>query len=402
MHIPAFTNQVGAYNQYAWQDWHVVNNLYGNVANSGGNQYTSKHSSKSPTIKSNGISPTDYTRIVREVEELRNYRVRERGFWYEGSYVHTDKTSDWTFIASYYAPLSYFPPVDHLVDDVRNESNVKARTKWHETRLQLGPDLAELKSTQSMIASNAIAFAKALQAARRKQWNLIPGILGMSKANVLYGKYPANRFLEYIYGWKPLVDSMYDAQEYMKQKSETAKAVLKATGRSRRTYEHVWEGGGGAAKHSVVALVKSQTEYLCSLERPKAFRLAGLGLSNPALIVWELVPFSFVIDWFIPIGNVLDAYSYNPALEFVEGFRSWSIEWTHTLTYSPPGWSWYDVNRREGGDSVTLQSGRLKERSREFYRQRLTGLEPPRLYAAKNPLSSQHIANASALVRSLL
>jgi hypothetical protein len=31
----------------------------------------------------------------------------------------------------------------------------------------------------------------------------------------------------------------------------------------------------------------------------------GSGISNPALVAWELVPFSFVADWFVPVGDWL-------------------------------------------------------------------------------------------------
>jgi hypothetical protein len=42
--------------------------------------------------------------------------------------------------------------------------------------------------------------------------------------------------------------------------------------------------------------------------RPNAADLpARLGLLNPAEVIWELVPFSFVADWFLPIGDYLSA-----------------------------------------------------------------------------------------------
>jgi hypothetical protein len=34
---------------------------------------------------------------------------------------------------------------------------------------------------------------------------------------------------------------------------------------------------------------------------------ATLGLLDPELVAWELVPFSFVADWFIPIGQWMEA-----------------------------------------------------------------------------------------------
>lgn len=32
-----------------------------------------------------------------------------------------------------------------------------------------------------------------------------------------------------------------------------------------------------------------------------------LGLTNPELVAWELVPYSFVADWFIPLGDWMAA-----------------------------------------------------------------------------------------------
>lgn len=37
--------------------------------------------------------------------------------------------------------------------------------------------------------------------------------------------------------------------------------------------------------------------------------MAQLGLLNPEIVAWELLPFSFVADWFIPIGSYLEARS---------------------------------------------------------------------------------------------
>jgi hypothetical protein len=35
--------------------------------------------------------------------------------------------------------------------------------------------------------------------------------------------------------------------------------------------------------------------------------LGALGLNNPAGVLWEKLPYSFVIDWFLPVGNYLEA-----------------------------------------------------------------------------------------------
>lgn len=40
------------------------------------------------------------------------------------------------------------------------------------------------------------------------------------------------------------------------------------------------------------------------------FALANqLGLINPGTVAWEIVPFSFLVDWFIPVGAWLNSFT---------------------------------------------------------------------------------------------
>jgi hypothetical protein len=40
--------------------------------------------------------------------------------------------------------------------------------------------------------------------------------------------------------------------------------------------------------------------------------IAGLGFNNPAKIVWNAIPFSFILDWMLPFGSVLDRLAVQP------------------------------------------------------------------------------------------
>lgn len=46
-----------------------------------------------------------------------------------------------------------------------------------------------------------------------------------------------------------------------------------------------------------------------SLANPITATLAGSGMLNPALIAWELTPFSFMADWVYPVGPYLEMLS---------------------------------------------------------------------------------------------
>jgi len=62
---------------------------------------------------------------------------------------------------------------------------------------------------------------------------------------------------------------------------------------------------------------------------------------NPSLATaWELVPFSFVVDWFIPLGDIFDDLSLNLLglkLKSADGTQSvkteWTASWEHTAKY---------------------------------------------------------------------
>jgi hypothetical protein len=34
-----------------------------------------------------------------------------------------------------------------------------------------------------------------------------------------------------------------------------------------------------------------------------------MGFINPAAVAWELVPFSFLVDWFLPVGDFLNSFT---------------------------------------------------------------------------------------------
>jgi hypothetical protein len=50
--------------------------------------------------------------------------------------------------------------------------------------------------------------------------------------------------------------------------------------------------------------------------------LAQTGFTNPVNLAWELLPFSFVVDWFLPIGPYLEALSAFDGLTLLDGSQT--------------------------------------------------------------------------------
>lgn len=63
-------------------------------------------------------------------------------------------------------------------------------------------------------------------------------------------------------------------------------------------------------------------------------RLAQTGIDNPALLAWELLPYSFVVDWFLPVGNYLESLNAFSGFSFVSGWVSYRTEQWYSVEYN--------------------------------------------------------------------
>lgn len=63
-----------------------------------------------------------------------------------------------------------------------------------------------------------------------------------------------------------------------------------------------------------------------------------LGLLNPLPVLWEALPASFVFDWFVPVGNFLDALNFRDSLEatyVVTSYDDWRVYGYKQSPYGP-------------------------------------------------------------------
>lgn len=118
-----------------------------------------------------------------------------------------------------------------------------------------------------------------------------------------------------------------------------------------------------------------------------------MGLADPASVLWELVPFSFVVDWFLPVGTYLEAANIAARARgtFITTVRDrhWAV-----------GGGWRD--------GYTSPSGYAESAPTQFFSRRvsinrtITTQLSAKLPTFRNPLSyngaGTKIANAIALV----
>lgn len=138
----------------------------------------------------------------------------------------------------------------------------------------------------------------------------------------------ANKWLEYQYGWRPLVSSIYDSYQALMYRR--LYSYMHVTGKAKDRYytlnkfsDVVWNGSSEEVGHFMKSRYKIVAEY--QIQNTVRQQLAGYTSLNPVSIAWELMPYSFVVDWVYNIGGYLK--NVESALLYKTGFvRGYTVQ----------------------------------------------------------------------------
>lgn len=181
-------------------------------------------------------------------------------------------------------------------------------------KASLGITLLEWKSSFGMIATQAGSLWQAMRALRRGDVYNCVRLLGARpdhRAKRVKDKYDRgwrldSLWLELNFGWAPLVDDIGKAVAVLGQEIPTKR--VRARGKSILDYNYtytwpqgrIWDNGLGYIRYEYVGDVISVNANLLLAKQ--------LGLTNPIAVAWDAVPFSFVVDWFLPVNKFLSSF----------------------------------------------------------------------------------------------
>jgi len=112
----------------------------------------------------------------------------------------------------------------------------------------------------------------------------------------------SSRWLEYSYAWVPLVVDTYNAGIALARIWGVPETF------SARTSSFVASSNSNTDREYDVAEQMERFQIIATYARPAVTNI--LGLESPESVMWEKLPYSFVADWFIPIGSYLAAQNY--------------------------------------------------------------------------------------------
>lgn len=227
-------------------------------------------------------------------------------------------------------------PIDIGADNIAKQ---KVLSSLDKAELQLGVMLAEMTTTMAMLTGHLTALYKHMSKAESFLQKLLKGgsnyrphlyqkVLrtratksGVKKLTRWLGKAAANRWLEYQYGWRPLMSDIYATSTLLDDQAKRRKIITGKGSHSSGvsptyTFPQVNDG--------LMYVIPNLTSgAFCRVDwevsNAVASQLNRLGLTNILEIGWELVPFSFVIDWVAPIGDYLAALGAGWGLTYLGG-----------------------------------------------------------------------------------
>lgn len=120
-------------------------------------------------------------------------------------------------------------------------------------------------------------------------------------------------WLEYWFGWSPAISDIYTAVDQLSQEPPYMNTKFKgAVSRPFSDIEPRW------GTQDWTGRMKIRTSANARLVNPNAFLHSQLGITNPASVVWELIPFSFLADWCFDVSSFLDSATDFIGLELSE------------------------------------------------------------------------------------
>lgn len=174
---------------------------------------------------------------------------------------------------------------------------------------QLAVSLAEANQSIVMIATRVNQLRDAVRALKRNDFHTLASLFKFDKKHKVFGhgKDLSKIWLELHFGWVPLLHDISDAIDSLQ--APLPRARIRAKAQAKDTYIEGSPLAYNSWARSTDVLVGYTMGAEVSVENPNLYLANQMGFVNPLSVAWELIPFSFLVDWFVPVSNFLNSFT---------------------------------------------------------------------------------------------
>lgn len=204
------------------------------------------------------------------------------------------------------------PLVNNLVMELRNK--IRDGDDFN-----LAVTFAERRETFGMITNSAKKLNKAAEQVLKNKHASACRTLGIpfrspyiKHGRKSFRQSASDYWLAINYGWLPTISDMTGAMIAADKVRHRNPTYISRVKDGFETVEYLTKDAIWPPYNSVWKFTHRCTrDHMVSLKMEAWFKITSptlktadqLGLLNPGLVAWERVPFSFVVDWFIPVGD---------------------------------------------------------------------------------------------------
>jgi hypothetical protein len=303
--------------------------------------------SGSPIIGSPPVGIYTYREWSGDDGRYESYNGYQRSKW--NSYQLSHRAARVSGKLSYRCPsghnydiaLQSLPPwgtcgFPHISDaqNLNRLSKLLAKIKGHSFNAAV--TVSQAGQLASMVTSNLSKLGRSVMALKHGDFAGAARCLGASprpsklKANDIGG-----RWLELQYGWLPSLSDTYEAAKaYESISNGPAKSRFSAKEEHKSTKTYLSSTING---DRMVAKGTYSRTYTFEMYEELGFS-RQLGLVDPLSVLWENIPYSFVVDWFLPIGDYLSVLNQIPELKgrwMITDYAAWTVSSYEPSSFMP-------------------------------------------------------------------
>lgn len=319
-----------------------------------------------PSEDKSQVLPYYSFRHTGNITRLRPYPGMPNNAWYSPNPTTSDVP---------YVPYSVWKG-DQVTSAIRNKAYAKFKDVAVGESSQMGTFIAEGREAYGMIANRATGLYRSYRELKRgnfrgflRELSVKPKRKHRNVVRTAAGE-ASGLWLEYWFGWSPSISDMFTAYSILTASPKGGRRHFGSSG--SRLPHAARESGTSTTRREVTGqgFRMCKTGATVKLVNYNAAVRASLGLSNPLTIAWELVPFSFVVDWFTQYGNTLEAMTDFAGFELMDPYttifqrvdvthESWSRSYGGRGYNSVANFRVFQMERKKGLVSPTVLRPRI-------------------------------------------
>lgn len=233
------------------------------------------------------------------------------------------------------------------------------RRSLQKGRVNLSSSVAEYKESVRLFYRTALAFRDIYRVLKLKG---LPKKSGQNYPKVTIGAIPAS-ILQYNFGVAPLVSDLYSVVEALRLKLTAPILVRSSVSINRKRTKLPFKSAGWS--YNLTDSFQQRATIYYDMD-PSQYLSQYTDFGNPIEWAWELIPFSFMVDWLIPVGGWLGNLDALTGMSNIRGVvvtklkQRWVANWDEANVINAPFTGSYQSYQRDVINSIPIGAPRWK------------------------------------------